>query len=131
MLQSFHFSRGVRICRTAVGRRLNDLELELELLTSNDAAEVMFPELAQKAEFRPLLVEIDGVLETQRPPQVQQGNVGPHWLQLDVRVEIEHGSLRREGVEGVRIEMVAVSRVGGPVGVGVMRRHQTYPPAVP
>jgi len=44
------------------------------------------------------------------------------WFQFYVRVERKELAVVDEAVERVAVEMIAVRRIGGPVGIGVMRR---------
>src|SRR5438132_12909026 len=44
------------------------------------------------------------------------------WFQFYVRVERKELAVVDEAVERVAVEMIAVRRIGGPVGMGVMRR---------
>ncbi len=90
----------------------------------------MFPELAEKSESRSFLIEVNGELNAQCPPKVQQGNVGSDRPQIDVRVEIKNGLIGGESIEGIGVKVIAMRRVGRPVGVGVMRRDEADRPAM-
>ena len=84
----------------------------------------MFPEFAEKSESRSFLIEVNGELDAQCTPKVQQGNVGPDRPQIDVRVEIKNGLIGGESIEGIGVKVIAMRRVGRPVRVGVVRRHE-------
>src|SRR6476469_7501778 len=96
----------------------------MQLLPSKNEAQVMFPELAQEAHADGPLVEVDDEFDAEGFPEAEQRDVSLYRYQPNIGVEIEDLSLGHEGVERIRIEMVAVGRVGRPVGVGVMRRDQ-------
>lgn len=51
-------------------------------------------------------------------------------FELDVSIKIEHLAARKKRVERVRIYMVAMRRVIGPIGICVVRRQQLYSAAI-
>jgi len=69
-----------------------------------------------------MLIQVNDEFQTDGPPQIRQRNISADWFQFYVGVERKKLAVVDEAIEGIAVEMVAVRRIGGPVGVGVMRR---------
>jgi len=70
-----------------------------------------------------MLVQVRDHLQTECAPEIGQGYISADRFQLDLSVEGKRRAVRHEAGEGIAVEVITMSRVGGPVGIGVMRRH--------
>lgn len=69
-----------------------------------------------------MLIEINDEFQTNGSPQIRQRNINADGCQFYFGVERKKLAVVDEAIEGIAVEMIAVRRIGGPVGVGVMRR---------
>src|SRR2546430_8054887 len=69
------------------------------------------------------MIEIHDEFQTDAPPQIRQRNISADWFQFYVGVERKKLAIVDEAIERVAVEVIAVSWIRGPVGVGVMRSH--------
>jgi hypothetical protein len=102
---------------------LDHFKFKLKLFTATYRREIKFPKLSREAPTWPTLIEIGNEFYPQRAPKIRQTNVSANWSQLDGCVKRKRRSLRHEASEGVTVEMVSVRRIGGPIGIRVVRRH--------
>ena len=93
----------------------------MQLLAAKNVAQIMLPEFPRKTKFRVFPVQVDEKLDSQRAPQIQQRNVRFNRFQLDISIKIENLTFGKS-VERIGIKMIAVRRIGRPIGIGVMRR---------
>jgi len=101
----------------------DDFELEVQLFAAKDGREIELPEFSGEAKRRPALIEIDEKLQTHGPPQVRQTHMSRYRFQLGGGVEREWSTGGNEASERVTVEVVAVSWIGGPIRVRIMRRN--------
>ena len=95
----------------------NDFQFEVEFLSAKDVAEIKLPELAGEAKSGPVPIEINNQLQTNRAPEIRQRNIGADRFQPHFRIKRKELPLVDETVEGITVEMIAVGRVAGPVGI--------------
>jgi hypothetical protein len=103
---------------------LDDLELEVQFLAAKDVTQVKLPELACESKRRPTLIQIRDELKPDGAPQIRQTHVDANRFQLDICVEGKEAAILHEAIKRVAVEVIAMSRVRGPVGVGVVRRDE-------
>ena len=107
---------------SALGRVLDDFELELQLFTTQHTAEIELPELPREAKGWPALIEIYDHLDAQGAPKICQRDVDTNRPELYLGVEGKELSIVNKAVEGIAVEVIAMSRIAGPIRIGVMRR---------
>ena len=102
---------------------LDDFKLEVELFPAHDRREIELPKLSRKPKCWPALIQIHDKLHAQRAPKIRQADACFERPELGRGVERKWGFRRHEASEGVAVEMIAVRRIGGPIGVRVVRRE--------
>ncbi len=108
-----------------MSRSFHNFKLKMKFFTATDVAQVKLPELTREAKRRPLLIQISDQLQPYRPPEVSQADIGAHWFQFDRGVERKRRAFGHEASEGITVEVIAMSWIGGPVRVCVMRRDNS------
>ena len=98
-------------------RLFDDGELEGQLLAATDHAEIELPELSRESQLRPALVDVDQQLQTEGAPDIRQRDISANGFQPNVRVEGKELAVFDKAVERVAVEMIAMCRVSGPVGI--------------
>src|SRR5437763_10514552 len=102
---------------------LNNRECERQFLAATARAEIELPKLSRESKLRPTLIEIDEHLQTNHPPDIRERNVGANRLESYVGVERKELPVFDKAIEGITVEVVAVRRIGGPIRVRIVRRH--------
>ena len=106
-----------------LGRLLHDLEFEVEFLAPKDGRKVELPEFSREAQRRPTLIKIDDELQPHSSPEIRQTYMSDERFELGGGVERKRRSTRNEASERVTIEVIAVSRIGGPIRIRIVRRN--------
>lgn len=104
---------------------LDHFKFKVKLFSATDIAQIKLPELAREAKRRPVLIQIGDQLQTYRPPEVGQADIRAHRFQFDCGVERKRCALGHEACEGITVELIAMSWIGSPVRVRVMRRDNS------
>jgi len=73
-----------------------------------------------------MLVQIRNELQSKKSPEVGQTHIGADGPQFDLRVERKGSAIRHEAGEGVAVEMIFMSRIGGPIRIRIMRSDYFY-----
>ena len=98
----------------------------MKFLATENIRQIKLPELAREAKAGPALVEISEPFDSECSPEIGQAYVGAQWPQLNGSVERKGRTFRHEAGEGVTVEMISMSGVGGPIRIRIMRRHNLY-----
>ena len=72
------------------------------------------------------MVKIGYPFQTECTPEICKTDVGAHRSQLYSCVKRKRSKVGHEAGEGVAVEMVTVCRVGGPIGIRIVRRYYFY-----
>jgi hypothetical protein len=99
------------------GTVFDHLEFEVQFLSTEDETQVVLPKLSCEAHCRPSLVQVCEEFQAKCPPQIGEGDISPDGLQLDISVKGKQSPVLHKTVERITIKMIAMRRIGGPVGV--------------
>ena len=100
---------------------LENREFELQLFAAIDRAEIELPKFPCEAKPWPALIEIDEEFQANHAPDIRERNVRSYWLESYVGVERKELPVFDKTIEGITVEMIAVRRIGGPIGVRIVR----------
>src|SRR2546423_1691242 len=103
------------------GKCFFDSKLKLEFLAATDCAEIELPKFSGESKPRPTLIEIDNQLQTNHPPDIRERNISANRLESDVCVEGEKLPVFDKAIKGIAVEVIAVCRIGCPIGVRIVR----------
>lgn len=114
---------GVFVRAAIFANSLHDFEFEVEFLAPADGRQVKLPKFPGEAKRRPALIQVDEKLQPHRPPEIRQTHVSRDRLQLGGGIERKRSSRRNEAGEGIAVEVIAMRRVGSPIGIRIVRRQ--------
>jgi len=100
---------------------LDDPEFELQLFAATDRAQIELPEFPGEAKLWPALIEIDEEFQANHAPDIRERNVSAYRLESYLSVERKELPVFDKAIEGITVEVVAVRRIGGPIGVRIVR----------
>ena len=114
-----------------MGWFFHGLKNELQFFATKNCIQVELPELARETKSGPTLIEIHDEFEADYSPEIRQRHIGVEGLKFHLGVEGKDLPLINKAVERVTVEVIAVRRIGGPIGIRIVWRSDDYPPAGP
>jgi hypothetical protein len=105
---------------------LHYLKLKTKFLATKNIGEVELPKLSREAQCRPMPIKVGNEFKSEKAPEVRETYVSTHRPKFCRCVKGEGSVIRHEASEGIAVEMIFMSWVGGPVGIRIMRSDDFY-----
>lgn len=99
----------------------HNFKFKTKFLAAKDVRKIELPKLSRKAECRPMLVQVGNEFQPQKAPEVGQTYISANRPKFDLRVERKGCAIGHETGKRIAVEMIPMSRVGGPIGIRVVR----------
>jgi hypothetical protein len=110
-------------------RLLQSLEFKLQLFSAHDGAQIELPEFSREAKGGPALIQIHQKLQTNCSPKISQRNIGADGFEFNFSIEGKELVVVDKAIERVAVEMIAMSWIGWPIGIRIVRRCNLNPAA--
>jgi hypothetical protein len=98
----------------------------VNLLASHDCIQVLLPELSKESESGITIVQVYQDFNAENFPEVLYGDAAQSLLEPNVGVEGKYCAVVDEIAEGVTVEMVSVSQIGGKIRIRPVGGNKTY-----